>query len=65
MNRSREIPPGLDGQSATRALLRARQMAWEIAARTGTPLVIYRDGKIEHIKVAASAGKAPAVHSEP
>lgn len=29
------------------ALRRARQRALEIAARTGTPIVIYRDGKIE------------------
>jgi hypothetical protein len=29
------------------ALRRARLRALEIAARTGTPIVIYRDGKIE------------------
>ncbi len=29
------------------ALRRAEQKARETAARTGTPLVIYRDGKIE------------------
>jgi hypothetical protein len=29
------------------ALRRARQRALEIAARTGTPIVVYRDGKIE------------------
>jgi hypothetical protein len=37
------------------ALRRARQRARETAARTGTPLVIYRDGKIE--KVSATRGK--------
>jgi hypothetical protein len=54
MNQKREIPRGLDGESATRALLRARDMAWEMAARTGTPLVIWRDGKIEFLKVTAA-----------
>lgn len=29
------------------ALRRARQRALEIAARTGTPIIIYRDGKVE------------------
>jgi len=36
---------GLTGIDA--ALRRAEQRAREMAASTGTPLVIYRDGKIE------------------
>jgi hypothetical protein len=70
MNQKREIPRGLDGESEYRALLRARDMACEMAARTGTPLVIWRDGKIEYVQVAgsagpAAAGKDPAARSEP
>ncbi|MSR81972.1 MAG: hypothetical protein EXS58_03495 [Candidatus Latescibacteria bacterium] len=34
------------------ALRRARQRALEIAARTGTPIVTYRNGKIEMRPVA-------------
>ena len=37
------------------ALRRARLRALEIAARTGTPIVVYRDGKIE---------KRPVTHGE-
>jgi hypothetical protein len=33
------------------ALRRAAQRARETAARTGTPLVIYRNGKVEKLKV--------------
>lgn len=36
------------------ALHRAQQQARETAARTGTPLVIYRDGKIEQLVVTES-----------
>jgi hypothetical protein len=36
------------------ALQRAQQQARETAARTGTPLVIYRDGKIEELVVTES-----------
>ena len=36
--------PDADMQAAPRALLRAAQRAREIARRTGTPLVIIRDG---------------------
>jgi len=39
------------------ALHRAQQQARETAARTGTPLVIYRDGKIEEIVVTESKDK--------
>jgi hypothetical protein len=53
MRQRSDLPSSLDRQGETRALLRARQAAREIAVRTGTPLVIYRDGKIELIKAAA------------
>jgi hypothetical protein len=35
------------------ALRRAGQRAREIAAKTGTPLVIYSEGKIKKIKISA------------
>jgi hypothetical protein len=37
-----------------RALVRAQHSARDIAARTGTPLVVYRDGKIELVQVLTS-----------
>jgi hypothetical protein len=60
MSRKPELPRALDQQGESRALLRARQRAREVAARTGTPLVIYRDGKIERINVAAAPAPAAA-----
>lgn len=59
MNQSSELPLGLDAQGEMQALLRAQQRACEIAARTGTPLVIYREGKIELVQVTASPPDAP------
>ena len=41
-----------------RALRRAALRAREIAARTGTPLVIYRDGKIEKLVVDGAVASA-------
>jgi hypothetical protein len=38
--------PDADMQEAPRALLRAAQRAREIARRTGTPIVIIRDGQL-------------------
>lgn len=38
--------PDADMQAAPRALLRAAQRAREVARRTGTPLVIVRDGEL-------------------
>jgi len=35
------------------ALRRAGQRARELAAKTGTPLVIYSDGKIKKLKISA------------
>jgi len=35
------------------ALRRAGRRARELAAKTGTPLVIYSDGKIKKIKISA------------
>jgi hypothetical protein len=54
MNKSSELPRGLDPQSVMRALVRAQHSARDIAARTGTPLVVYRDGKIELVQVLTS-----------
>jgi len=47
MNDRHEFPPNLGRDGEERALRRAQQQACEIAARTGTPLVIYRNGKVE------------------
>lgn len=38
--------PDADMQAAPRALLRAARFAREVARRTGTPLVIVRDGVV-------------------
>jgi hypothetical protein len=58
MNQKPQLPDGLDAEAEMRALRRARDAAREIAARTNTSLVTYRDGKIEHISV--RAGPTPA-----
>ncbi len=47
MNEEHEFPSNADRRGEENALRRAERQAREIAARTGTPLVIYRDGKIE------------------
>ena len=47
MNEKHELPPNLERDGEERALRRAQHDAQEIAARTGTPLVVYHDGKIE------------------
>jgi hypothetical protein len=60
MNQKPKLPDGLDAQAQTRALRRARDAAREIAARTNTPLVIYRNGKIEHVSVGALPAPAGA-----
>jgi hypothetical protein len=51
VNQKPQLPRGLDPRGEMQALLRAQQRACETAARTGTPLVIYRDGKIEFVQV--------------
>jgi hypothetical protein len=38
--------PDADMQSAPKALLRAARRAREIARRTGTPIVVRREGKL-------------------
>ncbi len=38
--------PDRDMQGAPAALLRAAQRAREVAIRTGTPLVVVKDGKV-------------------
>ena len=43
----------------TRALERAGERARETAMRTGTPLVVYRNGRIEKIAVTSVRREAP------
>ena len=60
MNDKHEFPPNLGRDGEERSLRRAQLQAREMAARTGTPLVIYHNGKIEKRLVgeaAASAGE--------
>jgi hypothetical protein len=38
--------PDADMQAVPAALYRSAQRAREIAVRTGTPLIVYRDGKV-------------------
>jgi len=47
MNEQHRVPSSLSREGEMQALRRAQQDARDIAARTGTPLVIYHDGKIE------------------
>jgi hypothetical protein len=47
MNDKHELPSNLERDGEERALRRAQQEARETARRTGTPLVIYHNGKIE------------------
>ena len=51
MNDRHEFPHTLERDGEERALRRAQHQARETAARTGTPLVIYRDGKVEKLVV--------------
>jgi hypothetical protein len=65
MSQKPKLPAGLDRQGEMRALRRARDAARAIAARTNTPLVIHRNGKIERVAVQpapthAGAGKESA-----
>lgn len=52
--------PDADMQAAPRALLRAAQRAREIARRTGTPLVIIRDGVLVEEMVESDEPTPPA-----
>lgn len=47
-----------DMQAAPAALLRAAQRAREMAARTGTPLIIVRDGQLIEQLVTSELSKA-------
>ncbi len=51
MNDQREFPRDAMRRGEKSALRRAGQQAREIAAITGTPLVIYREGKVEQCVV--------------
>jgi len=55
MNEKREFPSDVTRLGEERAFRRAARRAREIAARTGTPLVIYRDGKVEKLVVEEAA----------
>ena len=55
LNRSRL--PDADMQAVPVALARAAQRAREIAARTGTPLVVARDGKLVEAAVQTAISK--------
>jgi len=46
-----------DMQAVPAALARAAQSARELAARTGTPLVVARDGKLVEVAVQTDAAK--------
>ena len=60
MNNKHELPRNLERDGEEQALRRAQQEAREIAARTGTSLVIYHGGKIEKrfVDVAAVSARA-------
>lgn len=45
--------PDADMQAAPAALARAALRARELAARTGTPLVVVRDGRLVEVDVSA------------
>lgn len=51
MNTTDPIPEENEFFGVEQALRRAALRAREIAAQTGTPLVVYRDGKIQHLWV--------------
>jgi hypothetical protein len=48
--------PDADMQAVPAALARAAQSARELAARTGTPLVVARDGKLIEAPIAPTDG---------
>lgn len=69
MNEKREFPSDVTRLGEERAFRRAAKRARDIAAKTGTPLVIYRDGKIEKRVVdgalpSAAEGIEPKVKKE-
>ena len=51
--------PDPDMQEAPRALLRAARRAREVARRTGTGVVVFRDGKIVEVSPDDDAEDAP------
>ncbi|MBA3845232.1 MAG: hypothetical protein H0X45_01175 [Planctomycetes bacterium] len=53
---------GFDGIDA--AMKRAAEEVRRIAAQTGTPIVIWRDGKIVHVSPTGDTGPAPARDDE-
>lgn len=63
MNSKQESPQDAQRSGEECALRRAEQRARETAAKTGTPLVIYRDGKVKELAVTESEDEADP-HSE-
>jgi len=51
MKRSKDTGSNGKLSGVESALWRASRRARELAAKTGTPLVIYRDGKIKKLKI--------------
>jgi hypothetical protein len=51
MKRNQQRSKSEEATKVEAALNRARQRARELAAQTGTPLVIYSDGKIKKLRV--------------
>ena len=51
MKRKRGAKPNGELKGVESALRRAAERARELAAKTGTPLVIYSDGKIKKLRI--------------
>jgi hypothetical protein len=61
MSKPRESQlPDPDMQEAPRALLRAAQRAREVARRTGTGIVVFRDGVVQEISPDDDEDDSPA-----
>jgi len=65
MNEKHEFPSDVTRLGEEQAFRRAARWAREIAARTGTPLVIYRDGKVEKRIVEEAAASASEQNGPP
>lgn len=55
MNTANQYPEESETCGIDHALRRAALRAREIAAQTGTPLVVFREGRIERIRVTPAA----------
>lgn len=54
-----------DMQAVPAALARAAQSARELAARTGTPLVVARDGQLIEAVIELDPQQQASIHSNP